>query len=143
MTVRSDIMDAVIAALDGVSGMKSVSEIFKSYTEVAPKDIPACFPIDTDEEHEPFTMGDAGQIMARLRVLVTVYTYSATGNTRPVRVAMIKAINQAILNDTILEGLTLDVEPVSVNTDYGTIENYSIWNQEFEITYLYNRTDGG
>ena len=136
-------MDKVVTALNGVSGVKYVSEVFQPYDVVPHKNLPACFPVDTDEQHEPFTMGDAGQIQATLTVLVTVYIFDATNNTRKTRTDMIWAINAAMLNDVYLEDLILDIQPVSVQTDQGFIENYSLWTQEFEITYLYDRTTGG
>jgi hypothetical protein len=141
---RHKIMDAVIAALRGVSGMATVSEEFKGYDELESKDFPACFPIDANEEHEQFAIGSGEDTMvARLTLLVTAYVHSPIGDTRRLRTDMLRDINKALLNDTNLAALILDIQPVSVQTDQGIIENYSLWNQEFEITYLYNRSLGG
>jgi hypothetical protein len=142
-SLRSQVMDKVISALDSISTMHYVSEVFQNYDAVDPRHFPCCFPIDTNEEHEQFTIGDTSQIMARLNIVVTVYVFSAVGETRRTRTDLIMAINKALLNDSALEEIVLDIQPISVQTDQGTIENYSLWNQEFEITYLYNRTDGG
>lgn len=142
-SIRSNVMDKVVSALDRISAVRYVSEKFQNYDEVDPKYFPCCFPIDTNEEHEQMTIGDSSKIMARLNIVVTVYIYSPVGETRRARTDLIMAINEAMLNDALLEELVLDIQPVSVQTDQGTIENYSLWNQEFEITYIYNRTDGG
>lgn len=141
---RYQIMDAVIGCLDGISTVRHVSEQFKAHDEVDHKDFPVLFPIDTNEEHEAWAFDeDGGQIQARLTVLVIAYVFDHNNNTRKKRTDLILEINKAMLNDSVLESLTLDVQPVSVQTDQGMIENYSLWDQEFEITYLYDRATGG
>ena len=142
-SIRCQIMDKVIHALDGVTAMKSVSEVYLNYDDIPHKNIPACFPIDTNEEHDPFTLSGANDIHAILTISVLVVIHSEVGEFRRARCDMIKNINKAMLNDTALLDIILNISPKTVKTDQGSIEKYSLWEQEFEIEYTYARADGG
>ena len=143
MSTRSKIMDSVVRALDSVPHLRYVSEKFQTYDEVPAKHLPCAFPIDTNEELEPYTIGDAALIHGKLTILITCYVFSETGDVRQQRTELIQEITRYLLTDTLLGSLILDIEPRSIQTDQGMIENYSLFNMEFEIDYVYTRTDGG
>lgn len=146
-SLRQQIMDAVIDTLEGISGVNLVSESLKHWEEMDRDEFPALFPIDTDETKEPFVLRQSSatqNMKSTLTLVVTGMIYSATDETRQARCDMIQAVEKAICyTGSALLNLTHYVTPSRVTTDRGSIENYSIWDQEFEIEYLYAIEDGG
>jgi len=152
-SIRQQIMSAVVIALDaivaGSTYVTTVAHVSESLPEgpiehIDLSKIPACFPIDADEDRGPSLVGEAdGNMEGRLTVLITCAVYSATNSTRQARNDLMRDVEKALMNDSSLDALTLDVEPMRVVTDKGVIPNFSVWDQEFLVTYRYNRTDGG
>ena len=152
-SIRQQIMSAVTTALTaivaGATYVSTVAQVSESLPEgpvehIDPKDVPACFPIDADELRSPALVGDDEDNMeGRLTVLVTCVVYSATNSTRQARNDLMRDVEKALLNDSSLAALILDIEPARVTTDKGVIPNFSVWDQEFLVSYRYNRADGG
>ena len=106
--------------------------------------VPACFPIDADEDRVPILVGSGdGNMEGRLTVLITCVVYSATNSTMQGRNDLMRDVEKVLLNNSSLIAAALDIEPTRIITDKGVIPNFSVWDQEFLVTYRYNRTDGG
>lgn len=154
-SIRQNIMVAVVSSLTNItttngysSTVQFVSENMKSFQELGTDKFPALFPIDTDETKESFTFRpdtSALDMKSTLTILVTSYLYSRTGVTASSRCDLLKDIEKAIMNATAMTTISnvLDIRPTKVTTDQGTLDNYSIHDQEFQIDYLYNHADGG
>ena len=154
-SVRQQVMVAVVSSLTNitsgatyVTNVAFVSENIKHFAELGTDKFPAIFPIDTDETKEAFTFGpntSALDMKSTLTVLVTSYLYSRTGVTVQARSDLLRDIEKAMMNATAITTITniIDIRPMKVTTDQGTVENYSIHDQEFQIDYLYNHADGG
>jgi hypothetical protein len=152
-SVRQQVMSAVVAALETIIAGSTYVTTLASVSESLPegpvenidlKDVPACFPIDADEDRMPALVGDDQDNMeGRLTVLITCVVHSATNSTRQARNDLMRDVEKALLNDTSLASLILDIEPTRITTDKGVIPNFSVWDQEFLVSYRYNRTDGG
>lgn len=153
-SVRQNVMIGVVSALTGIttargyqSSVGTVSENIQGYTEVKPNEFPALFPIDTGEAKEEFTFpGTASNNMqSRLTVLVTSYLFARGGVSSGTRCDLLRDIEKAMLNATAITTVSgiLDIRPIRVTTDQGTLDNYSIHDQEFEVWYTYTRADGG
>ena len=147
-------MIAVVSSLTNVTtdngyqtDVEFVSENIKHFAELDNDKFPALFPIDTDETKEAFTYrGTSAQDMkSTLTVLVTSYLYSRTGVTVQARSDLLRDVEKAMMNATAMTTISniVDIRPMKVTTDQGTIENYSIHDQEFQIDYTYNHADGG
>lgn len=147
-------MVAVLSSLSNISeyngyetDIKFVSENMKHFSELGQDKFPALFPIDTDEQKESFTFrgSTALDMKSTLTILVTSYLFSRTGVTVQARSDLLRDVEKAIMNATAMTTMSgiLDIRPIRVTTDQGTIENYSIHDQEFAIDYLYNHADGG
>lgn len=148
-------MVAVVSSLSNIStdngyetDVEFVSENIKHFSELGTDKFPAIFPIDTNEAKESFTfrgITGAQDMKSTLTVLVTSYLYSRTGVTVQARSDLLRDIEKAMMNATAMTEITsiTDIRPASVTTDQGTIENYSIHDQEFAIDYVYNHADGG
>ena len=154
-SVRQNIMVAVVSSLTNIASgstyatdVKFVSENIKHWAEVDNSKFPAVFPIDTDETKESFTFrpdGTAYDMKSTLTILVTSYLYSRTGVTSTARGNLLRDIEKAMMNATAMTTIAnvIDIRPMRVTTDQGTLDNYSIHDQEFAIDYLYNHADGG
>lgn len=153
-SVRQAIMVGVTSALTGItvargyqSSVLTVSENIRTYSEMGDGEMPACFPIDTNERKEALTFRQTttGDMKATLTVLVTSYLFARGGVSSGTRSDLLRDIEKAIVNATAMTSVVgvLDIRPTKVVTDQGTVENYSIHDSEFEIDYTYNHADGG
>ena len=145
-------MDAIIAALQGVTkandyekDLNYVSETYKGYEQIPKSKLPAAFPIDTDERKRWAALEDTStdDLISELTVAVTTVAFDRTNNTADLRNDLMRDIEKAIANDATLLGLVHEVEPKRVTTDKGMIPNFTIFGQEFLITYFYNSANGG
>ena len=148
-------MVAVVSSLSNIASgltyltdVKFVSENIKHFSELGTDMFPAIFPIDTNEDKESFTFRPnttGGDMKSTLTVLVTSYLFSRTGVTVAARSNLLRDIEKAMMNATAMTTISsiVDIRPVRVTTDQGTVENYSIHDQEFAIDYVYNHADGG
>ncbi len=151
-SVRHQIMDAYIAALKGITkangyqtNVKRVSEKLEGHEQISKSDLPALFPIDTDEKRAWVLIGATtdANLEAELTIMTTCVVYDRLNSTRQQRTDLMRDVGKAVMNDTTLGALIIDIEPMGVVTDQGTIPNYSIWDQKHLITYRYNAVDGG
>ena len=151
-STRHLIMNAVASALQAIDGTGNYVATVTTITEDTPEHpskyqtgkFPICFPIDTDEEREIWAIGQStNSTKATLTVVITSMVYSASDATRQQRNDLIRDVERAMYAGTTLASLVLDITPTKVVTDGGTIKNYSVWDQEFEIEYTYTSTTGG
>ena len=150
-SIRQQIMDAVIDALEGitvangyVTEVAYISEILPySIEQIDKSKLPAGFPIDTDETKEQMSFGSANNMTAILTVLITWIVFQKNNVTRQARCDLLRDCEKAMMSDSSLAALILQIYPTRVTTDKGQIPNYSVFDQEFEISYIYSHADGG
>jgi hypothetical protein len=153
-SIRQQIMVAVVSSLTNITSSATyvtnvafVSENMKHFSELGTDKFPALFPIDTDETKEAFTFRTttAQDMKSTLTVLVTSYLFSRTGVTVQARSDLLRDVEKAVMNATAMTTMAniVDIRPMKVTTDQGTIENYSVHDQEFQVDYTYNHADGG
>ena len=151
-SVRKDIMDAVITALEAVdagddftSTIALVSESLPmSVEQIDENNLPACYPIDADEMRKTGSIGSGTLDMeSDLTVVITCVVYDQKDQTRQARTDLMRDIEKTMLNNASLAALVQWVEPGRITTDKGEIPNYSVWDQEFTIRYLYSSANGG
>lgn len=150
-STRLQIMDGVASALQAIDGTGNYVATVTTVTEDTAQhpskyqtgDFPLCFPIDTDEEREQWCIGASVNQKSTLTVVITSMVYSSSDSTRQQRNDLIRDVERAMFAGTTLSSLVLDISPTRVVTDGGTIQNYSVWDQEFEVEYIYTSTTGG
>ena len=148
-STRSQIVDGVLSALTVVSGLW-VSETLQHWEETPKSHYPiAAYVTDHDENWTPFELfgGDAhSDVKATLFFTVSCYCYRSDNNgsvLRRLRTDLIRDIGEALEGGTTLMSLVLDMRPLRVVSDRGVIKNYSIFDYEFEVDYLYAHATGG
>ena len=151
-SVRHQIMDAVTDALEGIkiadgyqSDVRKVSENFEGHQQIAMRELPAVFPLDTNETKivDAIGIGATDDSVSELTVNCTCVVFDRTNTTRLKRTNLLRDVEKALRNDTSLAALIVSIVPDEVTTDQGTVVNYSIWDQSFIITYSYSSTSGG
>jgi len=154
-SIRHNIMVSVVSSLTRITstnGYQStvafVSENIKHYEQVTQNQFPAVFPIDTNEDRQSFSFprtSSSQDMKSTLTVLVTSFLFARGGVSTSARSNLLMDIEKAMMNATAMTTTAgiLDIRPGKVTTDQGTVENYSIHDQEFQIDYLYNHADGG
>ena len=142
---RSDIMVQVCSALANIAEICYVSESVSHWEELDHGKFPALFPIDADETKTPVVLFDGTQndMRAVMTVIVTGMVYSATNDTSVKRLDLMQKVEKALVTATGLTSIIHGILPTRVITDKGALENYSVWDQEFEIEYWYPYEDGG
>lgn len=145
--IRKQLIDKALSALNAVTTITTVSESIRHPEELDKNGFPYSFPIDTNEEKTPFTLQQsAGSDMdSTLTMLVTSMVYSRTNATRTARCDLIRKIEKALVGSTAMQAVSgfVWIQPTRVATDQGTIPNFSVWDQEFEIRYIYESDNGG
>lgn len=148
---RQTIMDSVVSALSAVSSLW-VSETLIHWEEVDKAHYPiTAFPVDADETRTGFSLfGVAGDndAKATLAFTVTCYCYRADNDgakLRKLRTDLIRDVEAVLQTATSLWAISalLDLRPMRVITDKGVVKNFSIFDYEFEVDYLYDHVGGG
>ena len=141
-STRKQVLDAAETALSGISGIGSVSQNLRSWDELQPKDFPALFLIDAGAEYERNTFEHAtlNDMHCDLTVDVYGYVYSNVRSTASARTALISDVEKALTTNAALLALVQDVMPVSLETDTGAMDKYSIFRFTFNISYGYNHS---
>jgi hypothetical protein len=156
-SLRYRILNAVVYALQDISidngyntDLKYVSTIFnvKHPEEIDKKNLPACFPYDDTESKSPLSLydneGAFDDMLATMQVIVTSVVYDRAGDTALKRTNLLQDIEKAMVtNETLLELLLEKPSPLSVETDRGYFGMYSVFDQTFQLQYVYNHLTGG
>lgn len=148
-STRSQIVDGVLSALSVVSSFW-VSETLQHWEETAKSHYPiAGYVTDHDEQWAAMSLfgGDpSDDVKATLMFTVTCYCYRNDNDGRELRrlrTNLIRDVNAALEGGTTLMSLVLDLRPMRIVSDRGIIKNFSIFDYEFEVDYLYAHATGG
>ena len=140
MSVRKDILDAVVAALATIDGIGLVSTKLKTIEQLRPQDFPALFPIDGDAEYTrlAYKHDTAADMECELEIIVTGAVYDNLGDLDAARTELIADVETTLTGNAALALLVQSVTPVSIGTDAGIKERYSAFDFRFQIVYSYN-----
>jgi hypothetical protein len=155
-SARYLILEAVTSALQDINASSSsayvstvayVSQNIKAYNQISPSQMPACFPIDTNEVKEHLSFSGAEDMTSDLTVTITSMLYNKTGVTAIARGDLLRDIERAmdtVPSNTALSAINVwHVHCERTITDQGTIPMYSIHDQEVHFNYTFRGSDGG
>lgn len=115
-----------------------------SWEEVRPEDLPVLFPYPGRETAGVEAFGSNPPWFAEMDYLVTGYVYNTVGATRLTETEnFIQDVKKAVMADTTLIALVLSFGDFVLETDEGSIENWSWFTCRFRISYQYSQSDGG
>jgi len=142
---RKQILDSVLSALSSISTIAYVSDRLVHWEALDASKFPACFPIDAEERKEPHVLFESAteDMHSVLTLVCTCYVYDSDGSSlTQQRTDMIKQIEEEFSNRaSALNALVVSITATRVVTDRGTIDNYSIFDCEYEVEYLYDHTN--
>lgn len=141
MSVRRQIYDAVVDALEASTGIKHVSEKLEPWWDWPHSNFPGVVVIDTDETRKRFSyvQPTAGDMEGKVIFELHAYDYDRNNDLDSKRNDLIVSIRKALLNDSALNALVLSIVPGSWRTvDDGQIDNYCYLNHQFTAWYTYN-----
>jgi hypothetical protein len=141
VSVRRQILDAVVDALEASTGIKHVSEKLEPWWDWPHSNFPGCAVIDTDEAKQRFAYvhPTAGDMEGKVQFEIHAYEYDRNNDLTQKQNELIVNIRKALLNDTALNALVLSVVPGSWRTvDDGEIDNYCYLTHQFTAWYTYN-----
>jgi hypothetical protein len=141
MSVRRQIYDAVVDALESSTGIKYVTEKLEPWWDWRHSKFPGVAVIDADETRKRFSyvQPTAGDIEGRVAFELHAYDYDRNNDLDTKRNTLIQNIRKALLNDTTLNALVLSIVPGDWRTvDDGQIDNYCYLTHRFTAWYLYN-----
>ena len=105
-SLRKTIMDRVLALMatittgNGyVTTVASVSETLRQYDQIPENQMPAVMPIDADETRSWESFDGAHNRRGELDIIISCVVFSNTSATRTARLALMKDIEKAMLND--------------------------------------------
>ena len=143
-----EVLQTITHANGYLTDVKYVSEVLniKHPEELDKNKFPALFPIDGEEVKEAFALFDgvSDDMSSTLNMIITGMIYDRTGATSLARSNLIKDIEMAMVMDDDLTALLMErPSPTKITTDKGFFGNYSVFDFEFELKYLYDHTYGG
>lgn len=140
-TVRRQIYDAVVDALEASTGIKYVTEKLEPWWDWSRSRFPGVAVIDSEETRKRFsyvqtTVPDMeGKAVFELHA----YDYDRNNQLGTKRNELIQNIRKALLNSTALNSLVLSIVPGSWRVvDEGITDNFCYLNHQFTAWYIYN-----
>lgn len=137
---RKQVLDAIVTALEGISSVKTVTQNYKDTWDNAPHKFPIVIVQDETTEIERFAfLSSSGYDMrAEIEVSCTCYVHDMNNSLATKRTELASLVESTLVADTALAALVFNIEPVRIETDNGSIDNYSIFDVVFKVEYLYN-----
>ena len=137
---RKQVLDAVVAACAGITGVKSATQEYETWWQMNAHDFPRIIVRDTETELEPwsFQSSAGNDMLADMEVVVSGFVHDMHNNLATKRTDLIQDIEQTLIADSSLDALIFSIWPVRIETDNQGIDNYSIFDVVFRIQYLYN-----
>ena len=156
MSARYDILQAVMTALATITVTNGYNTTVSTVSDdlnidhpdqVSKSKFPALFPYDDEERKEALAIfGGAGDNMqSTLTIVVTCMIYSRIKSQNVLKRAnLIQDVEKVMVTDTALAALLIEIPtPTVIVTDKGFFGNYSVWDQNFDCTYIYVHSTGG
>ena len=140
MSSRSTVIDAIVTALEGVSDIKTVTREYISWWDSPAHKFPVVIvrDLNTALDRHAFLDSSANDMEAVIEIACTGVVHDMNNVVAAKRDALIEDIEQTLVGNATLEGLTINVEPKRIETDNGDLDNYSIFDVVFDVDYLYN-----
>ena len=140
MSSRSTVLTAIETALSASTGIKRVTRNLENWWDWrVDRDMPGVTVIDRETEIERLAYLSTGDDMeARIMLTCRGYVHDRNNDTMTRRTNLIADIETVMTDSAGIDAVTAMVHPMRVNTDEGVLENYSVFDADYEVTYFYN-----
>ena len=141
MSRQRDIVNALITALQGVSGVNKVTQDFKAWSTADPQSLSTLYvnPKKPEVDRMAFLHPTSEDMMANMEIIIegTVYSQYETDVFEKLDLLM-KNVEIAIVTDSSLDGLTIDIYLESDEYVTDVQERFGIFTATYVVGYCYN-----
>lgn len=139
-STRKDILDAIEAAVSGISSVKTVTQNYAAWWDFPSHKFPVVIiqDMNTEINRHAFVDSTADDMEAIMEVSCTCFVHDMNNSLYSKRTELISLIESTLVSDSTLAALILNIEPERIDTDNGSLDNYSIADVTFRVHYLYN-----
>lgn len=140
-SVRKQVIDAIAAVVLSSTGVTTVETNLKNWFDYQAHKFPVVTVLDrdTDIERLCFKESSRDDKIANMSVLIRGYVFDQNNDTSAKRTGLIRDIQVAIeTGSTAMNALIFDIPDISIETDDGIIDNYSIFDITYNVQYHYN-----
>jgi len=140
-TVRKQVIDAIISVLDASTSITTVEDNLRSWHDYSAHQFPVVTVIDRDTDVSRFSFRSTGGMdkKAIMEVLTRGYIFDQNNNTATKRANLIKEIQTKLeTGSTTMSALIFDIDDITIETDAGIQDNFSVFDITYNVTYLYN-----
>jgi hypothetical protein len=139
-STRWKITNAALIALSGSSGVESVSNKKQPWWDFNPDKFPHVCILQNEEKKSRFSYPNTfdKDMYSELELNVIGYCQDRNDTLDVKQTNLIRDIELALEGSTELKDIALDIIPQTVETDQGTLENFSIVHCKYKVKYIYN-----
>lgn len=139
-SVRKTIYDAIVTALDNSTEFAHVTRKLEPWWDWSANKFPGLCVLDGDETKKrlAFLHASAGDMYSEVDFRIIGYERDMNNDLDSKRSNIIQQIEIVLQASTALNDLTMDIVPVSVKTDNGQLENFTVTESLFRAKYQYN-----
>lgn len=140
MSSRSTVLTAIETALAASTGIRRVTRNMENWWDWrVDTEMPGVTVIDRETAIERLAYLSTGEDMeAMISLTCRGYVHDRNNDTMTKRTNLIADIEKAMTGSTGIDAVVAMVHPARVNTDEGVLENYSVFDSDYEIIYFYN-----
>lgn len=139
-SIRKSIYDAVVTALSASTGILHVTRNLEPWWDWPSNKFPGVCVVDGDESKQRFSylQSTGGDMYSELEFRILGYERDMNNDLTSKRSTLLQTVETVLQNSSAINDLTLDIIPISVKTDKGEIENFTVTESVFKVKYLYN-----
>lgn len=139
-TIRKQVIDSIIAALDASTSIQTVEDNLRSWHDYSAHQFPVVTVLDRDTDINRLSFHSTGKDKrAVMSVLTRGYVFDQNNNTATKRANLIKTIQTVLeTGSTTMSALIFDIDDTVIETDDGIQDNFSVFDITYNVTYLYN-----
>lgn len=140
-SIRKQVIDSIVAAIGNSTGITTATDELKSWYDYLPHQFPVATVLDRDTEINRLQFKSTGQNdkEAVMDTLIRLYLQDNNDLLTAKRTNAIRDIQLTMENgSTSMDALIFDIKDETIETDEGIIDNYSMVDIVYKVTYFYN-----
>lgn len=141
MSAYKDVIDHMVTALQGISGIGLVTTDLDAWNQKNPEDYPCLFvaPEKPEVERLAFLHPTSPDMLARMNVTIEGNVYSEYESDIAEKLETLMAESEKVLvSNATLAGATTEVVLLSDESLWSVQDRYGLFSATYEVEYFYN-----
>lgn len=141
MSAYKDVIDHMVTALQGISGIGLVTTDLDAWNQKNPEDYPCLFvaPEKPEVERLAFLHPTSPDMLARMNVTIEGNVYSEYESDIAEKLETLMAESEkALVSNATLAGATTEVVLLSDESLWSVQDRYGLFSATYEVEYFYN-----